>query len=309
MTQKRSAKRWIINGVLIIVTMSFLGISLAPMIGAIFTPSHDQANQNSPEATTREETTRKQIEGYEAVLEREPKNQTALRGLVELRSQLGDFEGAIGPLQTLAEINPDEPGYRLILARTYMQIDKRDAAVNEYRTILTTKPGNVEALSNLVELELEDERPEAAIGVLKDTLTTAETANKIEPGTVDTATVLWILGELYRTQGRYEEALTSYDKIDTIDDQDFRPLVGRAQIQRSLGNENEAQTLFADAAAKAPAQLKDRINQLASAPSSITEGTENNTESAESNDSSESTESASESASESTSPETTNGEQ
>lgn len=279
------------------------------MIGAIFTPSHDQANQNSPEATTREETTRKQIEGYEAVLEREPKNQTALRGLVELRSQLGDFEGAIGPLQTLAEINPDEPGYRLILARTYMQIDKRDAAVNEYRTILTTKPGNVEALSNLVELELEDERPEAAIGVLKDTLTTAETANKIEPGTVDTATVLWILGELYRTQGRYEEALTSYDKIDTIDDQDFRPLVGRAQIQRSLGNENEAQTLFADAAAKAPAQLKDRINQLASAPSSITEGTENNTESAESNDSSESTESASESASESTSPETTNGEQ
>jgi tetratricopeptide (TPR) repeat protein len=272
-TQKRTARRWIINGVLIVVTLSFLGVSLAPMIGAIFTPNHQADYPNPGEASDRQERLIRQIEGYEAVLEREPKNQTALRGLVELRSELRDFEGVVAPLQTLAEINPDEPGYRLILARTFLELDRRDAAVNEYRTILTTKPGNIEALSNLVELELEQERPEAAIGILKDTLATAETANKIEAGTVDTATVLWILGELYRTQGRYEEALDSYDKIDQVDDQDFRPLVGRAQIQRSLGNENEAQTLFASAAEKAPAQLKDRVNELA-AESGVTTSTD-----------------------------------
>jgi tetratricopeptide (TPR) repeat protein len=302
-TQKRSAKRWIINGVLIVITMSFLGISLAPMIGAIFSPTNQASNANTAEVSDRQEKVKKQIEGYEAVLEREPKNQTALKGLVELRSQLGDVEGVVVPLQTLAEINPDEPGYRLLLARTFLQLDKRDAAVNEYRTILTTKPGNVEALSSLVELELEDERPEAAIGILKDTLTTAETANKIEPGTVDTATVLWILGELYRTQGRYEEALASYDKIDKIDDQDFRPLVGRAQIQRSLGNETEAQTLFTNAAEKAPAQLKDRINKLAAAPSSTT----NSTTSPGSEDREEVT--PSEQLNESAAPENANGEQ
>ncbi len=260
MTQ-RTARQWIINGVLIVVTLSFLGISIAPLIGGIFAPTKPQeavnANQNAEQ-----ERIKIQIEGFEAVLKSDPKNQTALIGLVNLRNQLGKTKETIEPLQTLADAFPDQPEYRMTLARTYIELKDPKNALAEYRKILATKPGFIPALQSVVSMELTDKRPEAAIGILQDTLKTAETANKIQANSVDTGSVRWILGEVYRQQNRLDDAIATYDQMIKDNAKDFRPYVGKAQLKQVQGKDDEAKKLFDKGLELAPAEFKDEVKRL-----------------------------------------------
>jgi tetratricopeptide (TPR) repeat protein len=267
---QRTAKQWAINIVLIIVTLSFLGISIAPLLGGILAPQ--QTPTNATAQTSEKDRIKIQIEGFEAVLKREPKNRTALEGLVNLRLALGETKATVEPLQLLAESYPEITDYRLVLANTYIKLKDREKAAAEYRKVLATEPGNLRAIQPLVDLELEDKRPEAAIGVLEDAIEKADTANKIQPGSVNKGDLSWILGELYRKQKRHKEAIAIYHKIAKDDAKDFRPLLGKAQIERAQGDEAKAQALFADALKLAPAQFKDDINKIAAI--SPTEATE-----------------------------------
>ncbi|MDX2255698.1 MAG: tetratricopeptide repeat protein [Pseudanabaenaceae cyanobacterium bins.39] len=259
---QRTARQWIINGVLIVVTLSFLGISIAPLLGGMFAPpaSNNNAAQPSPE----QERIKIQIEGFEAVLKSDPKNVTALSGLVELRNQIGDIKGTLEPLQVLADTYPDQPEYRMILARTHIQLKDPKSAAAEYRKILSTKPGFIPAVQSLVSIELSDNRPEAAIGILQDTLKTAETANKIQANSVDTSSVRWILGEVYRQQNRLDDAIATYDQMIKDNAKDFRPYVGKGQLKQLQGKDDEAKQLFDKSIELAPAEFKDEVKRLAS---------------------------------------------
>lgn len=261
MTQ-RTARQWIINGVLIVITLSFLGVSIAPLIGGLFAP-HNQQAANSNQNTSEQERIKIQIEGFEAVLKSDPKNQTALIGLVNLRNQLGKVKETIEPLQTLSDTFPDTPEYRMTLAKTYLELKDTKNAVAEYRKILTTKPGYIPALQSIVGLELNDKRPEAAIGLLLDTLKTAETANKIQANSVDTASVRWILGEVYRQQNRLDDSIATYDQMIKENPKDFRPYVGKAQLKQVQGKDDEAKKLFDKGLELAPADFKDEVKRLA----------------------------------------------
>lgn len=260
---QRTARQWIINGVLIVVTLSFLGVSIAPLIGSVFAPPAQQAATNSAQNASEQERIKIQIEGFEAVLKSDPKNQTALIGLVNLRNQLGNAKGTIEPLQTLADSFPDQPEYRMTLARTYIELKDPKNASAEYRKILTTKPGFIPALQSIVSIELTDKRPEAAIGILQDTLKTAETANKIQANTVDTSSVRWILGEVYRQQNRLDDSIATYDLMIKDNAKDFRPYVGKAQLKQVQGKEDEAKKLFDKSIELAPAEFKDEVKRLA----------------------------------------------
>jgi tetratricopeptide (TPR) repeat protein len=275
---KSTTQKWIINGVLAIVTLSFLGLSIAPLITGLLNQAPKAADpvavQNDSK-TAETERLKIQAEGFEAVLKREPKNETALKGLVDLRLRLRDFKGTIEPLQTLADANPQEPKYRKILARAKFETKDRVGAIAEYRKILTTNPGELESLQTLVSLELEDKKPEAAIGYLTKALETADTANKVTPDSVDKPAILWILGNVYIEQKRFSEAIASFDKITAAAPKDFRPLVGKAQIKRIEGKETEAKTLFAAAAKLAPPEFKDRVNELAVTPQTTKSPTAN----------------------------------
>ncbi|MEM9978968.1 MAG: tetratricopeptide repeat protein, partial [Cyanobacteria bacterium P01_D01_bin.2] len=207
--------------------------------------------------------------GYALVLEREPDNQAALEGLVEARISLGDLAGAAEPLARLAELNPQEPRYAILLAQTKQELNDLEGAAQTYRSILTTTPGNTQALQGLVELLLLQERPQAAVGLLQDTLETAEQSNQIQPGSIDVIAVKLLLGQIYAQQTQYEDAIAIYDTA--IQDAqsaggtpDFRPMLAKGLVLRDLGREDEAQPLFETALSLAPVQFKDRIQQLIS---------------------------------------------
>jgi len=259
--------RWIVNGVMAIAAFAFLALLFLPFMTALrsgvassgaspsATPGASPASQQSELAD--------QARGYELVLQREPDNQTALRGLLETRIRQGDVQGAIEPLEKLAKLNPDQSDYTVLLAQAKQRVGDREGAAQAYRSILDTQPGNINALQGFVDLMLEQQRPEAAVSLLQDTLRTADERNRVTPGSVDVVSVQLLLGRVYAQQGRTQEAIALYDQAIEQNALDFRPVLGKALVLQAAGRTEEAKPLFDSAAALSPAQYKDQINQLA----------------------------------------------
>ena len=271
MTEKRN--RWLINVVLILSVVAFVGFSVLPLLSSVLEQPKPQASASpgaSPnaKAAPKKEELESQVKGYESVLQREPDNQTALRGLLEAKLGLNDVKGAIVPLEKLAKLNPTESDYSVLLAQAKQQIGDREGAAQTYRTLLQTKPGDRNALEGLVTLLVKEKRPEAAISLLQDTIKTAPRANQAQAGSVDVASVQLLLGSVYADQKRFDDAIALYDESAKANKEDFRPILAKALVLKNQGKTEEAKPLFATAANLAPANFKDQINQLATAPPS-----------------------------------------
>ena len=261
--------RWIINLVLVLALLSFVGFSIIPLLGSVLKENQPSAvaksvstkNVSSPDTTELQS----QAKGYELVLQREPDNKAALRGLMESRLQLGDLKGSIEPLEKLAALDPNQTDYMVLLAQAKQQLGDREAAAQTYRTILTSKPGDINALQGLVGLLLQQKRPEAAIGLLQDTLKTGNRANQTQAGSVDVTSVQLLLSQVYFNEQRYPEAIAIYDEAIKSNKQDFRPVLAKALVLQKLGKTAESKPLFRRAANLAPAQYKDQIKQMLNA--------------------------------------------
>lgn len=264
MSNKRN--RWLSILVMSVGLLAFVGFSVVLPFSGAFQQSQNAEAPPSPSPGQSPATDLEaQAKGYEMVLQREPENQTALRGLVETRIQQGKLENLIEPLQKLAALNPDQPDYTVLLAQTQQRLGDPEAAAELYRSTLTQHPGSINALKGLTDLLLAQERPEAAVGLLQDTIKTADETNKVKPGAVDQGAVQLLLGEVYARQDRFDEAIATYNQVSQANPQDFRPVLGKAIVLKTQGKTSEAEPLFTSAAALAPAQFKDQITKLAAA--------------------------------------------
>lgn len=261
----KSDNRWVKTLLLSIAVVAFAGsMVVLPFAGAFQNRTSNATPADAGNAAnTRQSELEAQARGYELVLEREPDNTTALEGLLEVRLEMQDIEGAIAPLERLVELNPDQTDYAVLLAQAKQQVGDREGSAQVYREVLSTQPGNMNALQGLVALMIEEERPEAAVGLLEDTLQLADEANQLQPGSVDVVAVQLLLGRVFAETDRFDEALSVYDEAIARDALDFRPVLAKAIILQTLERNNEARPLFEQAAAMAPAQFKDQINQIA----------------------------------------------
>ncbi|CEJ43164.1 TPR repeat protein [Umezakia ovalisporum] len=274
MSQPRN--RWILRIILALAVSAFIGVSVIPIISAINNPSPSNQNTASTSSVPSSDQLSKlqdQARGYELVLQREPENQTALNGLLEARLQLlslkqGDIQGVIQPLEKLAQLNPESSEYGVLLAQAKQQIGDQEGAAQAYRSILTTKPRDLKALRGMVALLLQQQRPEAAVALLENTLSNADQETKSEPGSVDTVAIQVLLGTVHASQKRYLQATFVYDQAIKKDPQDFRPVLAKALLLREQGKLEQAKPLFDSAVALAPAQYKDEINNAAASPTS-----------------------------------------
>ncbi|WP_448266552.1 tetratricopeptide repeat protein [Nostoc sp. DSM 114159] len=278
MSQPRN--RWIVQVVLAVAILAFVGVSVIPIIGAFNNTPPSSQNTASTKGSLSSADQKSKLEdearGYEQVLQREPENQTALKGLLQARLQLlsqkdksevkpADIQVVIEPLEKLAKLNPEQSEYSVLLAQAKQQIGDREGAAQAYRSVLSTKPGDLKALQGMVALLISQQRPEAAIGLLQETLSNAAQANTIQPGSVDIVAVQVLLGSVHASQKRYAQASSVYDQAIKKDPKDFRPVVAKAMLLKQQGKDAEAKLLFDSAVALAPAQYKDGIKKAATA--------------------------------------------
>lgn len=268
----KKRQRWVINTVLVIAVVAFAGFSLALPLSRVFQGDQSDSEQVANAPTSREEELEAQARGYELVLEREPDNEAALRGLLQARLELDDIGAVIEPLEKLVGLYPDRTEYAVLLAQAKQQVGDREGAAQAYRDVLSSNPGDMNALRGLVSLLLAEERPEAAIGLLEDTLKTADDVNQIQPNSVDVTSAQLLLGQVYVEMGRDDEAIAIFDEAIRTSGDDFRPILSKALVLQDLGRDDEAQPLFASAEALAPAEYKDEISRLAAGESDTGEG-------------------------------------
>jgi predicted Zn-dependent protease len=115
--------------------MAFLSSSVLGLSGLI----GKSLNQPAPsENATQSQNAQLKAEekGFLAVLKREPKNQTALRGLVEIRMRTGDAPGTKAALEQLVKLNPTNQQYKEFLAA----LNKQVADTKKMGTLKSTEP-------------------------------------------------------------------------------------------------------------------------------------------------------------------------
>jgi tetratricopeptide (TPR) repeat protein len=99
--------------------------------------------------------------------------------------------------------------------------------------------------------------------LLQEAIKKAPQANKLQPGSVDVTAIQLLMGDVYTSQKRYSEATALFDQISKENKTDFRPIVAKAMVLLQQGKNKEAEPLLKEAAALAPSQFKDQINQIA----------------------------------------------
>jgi tetratricopeptide (TPR) repeat protein len=250
--------RWVINLVVAVSLLALTGLSLFPILtvgldggAAVATEPNSLSAQQISQIQT-------QAQGYTQVLQREPANQVALKGLLDARLQLGDIKGSLLPLEKIAALNPQIADYTVLLAQTKQYLGDREGATASYRTVLTIQPQNINALQGLVSLLLEAKRPEAAMGAVQAAL-------KTNLAGIDATPLKLLLAQVYLTQQRNADALGIYDALMELNKSDFRPVLAKALVFKQMGNLSDAQTLTMAAVDLAPAEYKDQIKQLAQA--------------------------------------------
>jgi tetratricopeptide (TPR) repeat protein len=251
-------RRWVMNLIVSVSLLALAGFSLFPLVNLALDSGAATATEANNLSAAQTSQIQAEAQGYTQVLQKEPDNQVALKGLLNARLQLGDIKGSLLPLEKIAALNPQVPDYTVLLAQTKQYLGDREGAANSYRLVLSAQPQNINALQGLVSLLLDAKRPESAMGAVKSALKKATSAAEATP-------IKLLLAQIYITQQRNTDALAIYDALIGASKEDFRPVLAKALVLKQMGSSTEAQALLTTATSLAPAEYKDQIKQLAQA--------------------------------------------
>jgi cytochrome c-type biogenesis protein CcmH/NrfG len=116
MATSKLTKAFVLASGMAFLSSSILG--LGGLVGSSF--NKPVATENAAQSQNAQFKTEEK--GFLTVLKREPNNQTALRGLVEIRMRTGDAPGTKAALEQLVKLNPTNKQYKEFLTVLNKQI-------------------------------------------------------------------------------------------------------------------------------------------------------------------------------------------
>jgi tetratricopeptide (TPR) repeat protein len=266
---QKQSRRWGTIAVLGFSSLVFIGLSIFPIIGGLLNQQKQTTaiSTAKPTSAASAETLQKEEEGYQLVLKRDPNNPTVLQGLLETRLKLIQQgvrkpKDIIEPLEKLTKLNPGQPIYSILLGQAQEKSGDSAAAAQTYRTVLDQQPTNTEALQRYITLLLQQNQTAQAFDVLQKSIATAKQINQQQANSADLPAIELLLGDVYLAQQKSDAAISLYDRLQKASPNDFRPVVAKGIVLKNQGKNTEALTLFKSAQAIAPAQIKDKIQQL-----------------------------------------------
>jgi cytochrome c-type biogenesis protein CcmH/NrfG len=131
-----NSKKSILTKVFILGSGIAFFASSAMGLSRLYGSSANQPADNEKAVQSQNAQLQAEEKGFVTVLKREPNNQTALRGLVEIRMRRGDVTGTRAALAQLVKLNPTDNQYKELLAA----IDKQVAETKNVGTLKPTEP-------------------------------------------------------------------------------------------------------------------------------------------------------------------------
>ncbi len=112
-------------------SLAFVGSTAVAIVPGLFEKKTTANSDSSSTEPSLETQLQGQIRGYEKVLAREPKNATALAGLVSIYVRSGDTAKAIPPLEKLVEYYPERTEFKSYLALAKQQLAAEQKSQSE----------------------------------------------------------------------------------------------------------------------------------------------------------------------------------
>ncbi|HTP86028.1 MAG TPA: tetratricopeptide repeat protein [Bryobacteraceae bacterium] len=193
-------------------------------------------------------------EALRKAIEVTPDNNTDLqRSLAEDLMFSGQFDAALKVFQELASEEPTEVKWQLRISQVYRQMRNFAKAGEASAKARQMAPDDIEVGYNDVSLlEAQGKLPEA-IKALNDLLASTEKTTYSDAEKENRARLLETLGNLYRTNEQYSDAVTAYKRLEDLDAR----LAPRAEAQivetwRTAKDYQKADQVSAAAAKKYP---------------------------------------------------------
>lgn len=153
-----------------------------------------------------------------------------------------DFARAVNSLQSVTELEPDNPDPLVALADIYLLLGDRDASRATAQRAVDLAPDDAAALTALARALNWQNENEVALNYGLDAL-------ELEP---ENATTLAVLAEIYTDESGFEQAQRYLDQALAIDPQNVTALRNRAYLAEARGDYEAAIAFFNDAIRAAP---------------------------------------------------------
>jgi tetratricopeptide (TPR) repeat protein len=146
------------------------------------------------------------LEAYEKALICDPEADFIIRKIPVILLRMGRGDEAVAILKDYLEKNPQETGFRMLLARVYIAMNQYAEAAEQYRIIHRRDPGETGSLMLLSELYLNQ-------GNLAEAETALQEVLAVNP---DSYPARVMLARIYLSVKQYERALNEYDRALAI---------------------------------------------------------------------------------------------
>ncbi|KAJ9694560.1 hypothetical protein PVL29_010173 [Vitis rotundifolia] len=179
----------------------------------------------------------------EEYVESHPDDVEGLKSLMEVKIKNRKLQEAVGVIERLIQLEPDDKEWPLLKAHLYSYSGESELAKLGFEEILSANPLTVEAYHGLVMAVSQSDSGDELNQVLKRIEAAMERCKK-EKKKEDLRDFKLLVAQIRVIEGKYNDALKVYQELVKEEPRDFRPYLCQGIIYTLLRKKDEAEKQF-----------------------------------------------------------------